>query len=120
MIYRELDKDVWENFFNFVSRYIHGLHLEVEVASLNIGDQIEKEWVLMEGLSYDPKDDVLYVHLAELNHAISEPVTLIVAEENGWLRSVSAKDKAGALHVLLFREPLLLEASPRIANESHG
>ena len=39
---------------------------EIEVASLDLGDQIEAEWLPLLGITYDDKDDVLEIALEEL------------------------------------------------------
>jgi hypothetical protein len=36
---------------------------EIEVASLDLGDQIQAEWLPLIGITYDPNDDVVEVAL---------------------------------------------------------
>lgn len=45
-----------------------GKQAEIEVALLDIGDQIEAEWVPLLGITYDPKDDPVVVLLDGLDH----------------------------------------------------
>ena len=48
--------------------------------SLNLGDQIEAEWVPLLGLSYDPKDDAFDVMLKGLDHRIAKPSTIYLED----------------------------------------
>jgi hypothetical protein len=57
----KLDKGAWQAYFDRMSKLVTGKQAEIEAASLNIGDQIEAEWVPLLGISYDPKSDLVEV-----------------------------------------------------------
>jgi hypothetical protein len=47
---RKLERDRWKAFFDLVSKGLVGKRVEVEVASMKIGDQIEAEWLPLLGI----------------------------------------------------------------------
>jgi len=73
MTARKLDKKRWKPFFDGISKVLGAKQAEIEVLSLDLGDQIEAEWSPLLGLTYDPKDDVLDVALEGLDHMIPKP-----------------------------------------------
>ena len=47
-----------KDYFDRVSKVLGPKLVELEVASLRLGDQVEPDWVPLIGLTYDPKSDV--------------------------------------------------------------
>ena len=43
------------------------------MASLDLGDQTQAEWLPLLGISYDPRDDVVDIALDGLDHMIHKP-----------------------------------------------
>jgi hypothetical protein len=43
------------------------------VASLDLGDQTQAEWLPLLGITYDPRDDVVDIALDGLDHMIRKP-----------------------------------------------
>ena len=70
---RKLERDRWKPFFDLVSKALVGKRVEVEVASIKIGDQIEAEWLPLLGIVYEPRSDAIYVALEGLELAIEQP-----------------------------------------------
>jgi len=108
MLYRLIDRDNWQGFLDYLSHFVSGKQVEVEVASPQIGDQVIEEWARLDGISYDPKEDVLFIHTEEVDHPIYSPRELILAEDGASIKSISIKDEQGFLDIIQFREPLLL------------
>ncbi len=54
-------KEEWRPFFDRMSKGLLWKWAEIEVASLELGDQIEAEWLLMIGITDDSADDLLDV-----------------------------------------------------------
>ena len=98
----------WRGLFDRMSKTLLGKRAEIEVASLDLGDQIVAEWVPLVGLAYDSRDDRLDVVLERTNHAILHPSEIIVDEQPAGFASVAVVDKEGARHVVRFRNPLML------------
>ena len=108
MAVRTLEKSEWHSYLDRVSRAVLGKRAEIEVASLELGDQIEAEWVPILGITYDQKDDVLDIVLLGLDHLIPKPRQIFVDEGLGGLASFGVVDHAGVRHIVQLREPLML------------
>ena len=110
MAVRTLEKSEWHGYFDRVSRALLGKRAEIEVASLELGDQIEAEWVPLLGITYDQKDDVLEIALLGLDHLIPKPRQIFVDEGLTGSTSLEVIDHAGVRHIVQLREPLMLPA----------
>jgi hypothetical protein len=107
MTTRKLDKAQWRGFLDHMSKLLEGKQAEVEVVSLNLGDQIEAEWVPIIGVTYDPKDDLIDVELEGLDHMIHKPRELYV--ENGiGVASLGIVDADGVMQIVKFKDPMML------------
>jgi hypothetical protein len=62
-IAKKLERSQWSVHFDLISKAPTGKRAEIEVASLNRGDQIEAEWLPFFGISYDPRDDLIALAL---------------------------------------------------------
>lgn len=105
-----IDKGQWEFFCNRLSRQLEGVQAEIEVASLNIGDQIQAEWVPLLGVTYDPKDDIVEIAVEGLDHIVREPSSLSVQREGAMVESLAVDSRSGERHIVRFRQPLSLPA----------
>ena len=70
MSVQQVDKSGWTIFFDTFTRTLVGKRAEIEVASLDIGDQIEAEWAPLIGITYDHKDDLIEVAVEGVDHLI--------------------------------------------------
>jgi hypothetical protein len=107
MDFQTIDKKHWGAYFDQISKMAVGKWMQLEIVDPAIGDQIEEDWMLFEGVSYDRVEDVLHVHTDVLDHAIPH-LENVVSQENGTLKSVSIKDEDGRIQIIHFRDPLLL------------
>ena len=98
----------WRAFFDRTSKALLGKWAEIEVASLDIGDQIVAEWIPLIGITYDSRDDLLDVALDRFNHLIRHPKEILVDETPEGLASVAVIDGDGARQVVRLKEPLML------------
>jgi hypothetical protein len=101
----------WRDFFDRMSKALTGKWAEIEVASLDLGDQIAAEWVPMLGITYDSKDDLLDVALDRYDHLIRHPKQIVVNEEQGGVASVAVVDADGATQIVRMKQPLMLPAT---------
>jgi hypothetical protein len=95
MTARKLDKKHWKPFFDGISKVLGAKQAEIEVLSLDLGDQVEAEWLPLLGLTYDPKNDVLDVELEGLDHMISKPSEIDVEDGGVGLSSLAITDAEG-------------------------
>lgn len=101
-------KAEWKHFFEGMSHALIGRRAEIEVASLDLGDQIVAEWVPLLGITYDSKDDLLDVALDQANHLIRHPRDILVERDAAGLTSVAVIDEAGARQIVRLKDPLML------------
>src|SRR5215470_6822448 len=73
MATRRLDKKEWRSFLDRLSTALEGKQAEIEIVSLQLGDQIEADWLPLLGIAYDPNDDIVEVALEDLDHLIAKP-----------------------------------------------
>lgn len=110
MTVRTLEKTEWHSYFDRMAKGLVGKRAEIEVASLELGDQIEAEWVALVGITYDPKSDVLEIALDGLDHLVPKPRQVYVDEGLAGLDSFEVIDHAGVRHIVRLRESLMLPA----------
>ena len=111
---RKLDKKEWRSYLDRVSTTLEGKQAEIEVVSLQLGDQVEADWLPLLGIAYDPNDDIVEVALEDLDHLIGKPRELYVEEGPGGLAALEIVDSDDVKQIIKLRDPLMLPA-PRHA-----
>jgi hypothetical protein len=104
----KLEKRQWHGYFDRLSKGLVGKQVEIEVASLALGVQVEAEWLPLLGIVYEPRKDVLEIALEGLGHMIRRPREIYADEEGIVLASLEIVDGADVRHIVRLREPLLL------------
>ena len=108
---RKLQKKAeWRPFFDTVSKLLEAGVAEIEVASLDLGDQIQAEWLPLIGITYDPNDDVVEVALDGLDHMIHRPREIYMDNEVGSLTSLEIVDADGVRQIVKLKDKLMLPA----------
>ncbi len=107
---QKLEKSQWRTYFDAMSKVLAGKRAEIEVASLRLGDQIEAEWKLLLGMTYDPKDDIIEVTLEDIDHLIPKPREVYADQEGPELSSLEIVDADGVRQIVKLRDPLMLPA----------
>ena len=105
---RTIPKTDWRSFFDRMSQALLGKWAEIEVASMDLGDNIIAEWVPMIGITYDSRDDLLDVALDRVNHLIRHPKEILVEEDENGLKSVAVLDGDGTRQIINMRTPLMI------------
>jgi hypothetical protein len=93
---------------DWLSQGLLGARTEIEVASLDLGDQIEAEWLPLLGITYDHKDDVLEIALEGVDHLIYGPREVWADLNVGEMMSFEVIDDQGVSQVIKLRQPLML------------
>ncbi len=104
----KLDSAQWQAFFDRVSKELGAKQVEIEVAGLDLGDEIEAEWIPLSGISYDPKDDVLTIITDRLDHMIRHPREIYVERSVDGLHSMEVVDADGHKQIVVLRPDLAL------------
>jgi len=103
-----LKRERWQGYFESVSGSLEGKQAFVEVAGLPLGDQVAAEWIPLQGITYDHKDDIVDLSLGDLDHIIRRPTAIHVLTEGSGVRSIEVVDAEGMQHIVRLREPLML------------
>jgi hypothetical protein len=118
MAVQKIDKSDWRAFFDWLSQGLLGARAEIEVASLDLGDQIEAESLPLLGITYDDKDDLLEVALDGLDHLIYSPREVWADFNVGEMMSFEVIDDRGVSQIIKLRQPLMLPSpSPLTARD---
>ncbi len=102
---KTLPKQSWKTYFDEMSHVLAGRQVDVEVASLDMGDQVVADALPLLGITYDDSDDLVDVSLGGLNHLIRHPTQVELTEEDGRLRRLAFTTPDG-VEVLGLSEPL--------------
>lgn len=97
-----LEKERWQSYFDNFSRVMEPVPASLEIVAKEIGDQKEAENLTLEGITYDPKDDVLEIQLSDrVDHLIHGPQEVHITETDDGFSSMEVVDKDGTKHILL-------------------
>lgn len=109
MAARNIPKDQWHPFFERFTKTIQDQRqADVEIASLEYGDQLLAEKVSLHGLSYDAKGGIFEVEMANINHRVIRPAQVFVDWEAGGVIGVEVVGDDDVRTILRIREPLML------------
>ena len=108
MTIQRIEPSRWAGFLGTVSETLIGKRAEVDVLSVDLGDQRVAEWLPLLGISHDPKDDLLAVHLTGVEHMIQRPRELYADFAVGGLVSLEIIDGEGRRRIVTLRDPVAL------------
>ena len=111
MTARAIQREEWAAFCAAVSKALEGTEAEIEVASLDLGDQIQKQWAPLIGITYDPEDDIIDIALEDdLDHIVSRPQELLADIDDVSISALQITDADGIRHLVKLRDELMLPA----------
>jgi Family of unknown function (DUF5335) len=90
----ELAREQWSGYFEQLSRDLGATTATVEVDGLDVGAQIEGEDLVLDGISYDHRDDIVVIGLAPVGtaeaveHIVSGPKRIYIESGDGILPAV--------------------------------
>jgi hypothetical protein len=114
----ELPRDAWREYFDDLSRALATTRATVEIEGTDLGAQVQAEGLVLSGISYDDRDDVLVVGLSpggpaeSLEHLVSSPQQIQVKSTEGILPSVIEVEDADGQRTLV-----RLQAAPALPAE---
>jgi uncharacterized protein YuzE len=119
MSFQLVQKPEWQTLFDAISKTLEGKFAEIEVMGLDLGDQLEVEWLPINGITYDPKDEALYIYIQaadrNLDHMIASPREVYIEFGSAGLSHVVVIDPYDHKQIVRFRAPL--ELPPRREHE---
>lgn len=108
MSLRPLARAEWRRYCDRVSRAIAGRTVELDVASMDLGDRVEARWVPLLGMVFDARGDVLEIALDGIGHSILSPREVLLEETERGLVAIEIVGTDDTVETLRFREPLRL------------
>jgi hypothetical protein len=107
---RTLARAEWRRYCDRISKDIAGRRVELDVASLDLGDHVEARWLPLLGVVFDARGDVLEIALDGIGHSILSPREILLEETERGLVALEIVAADDTVETLRFREPLRLES----------
>jgi hypothetical protein len=101
-----------------ISSSLDGAETQIEIAGLDVGDQVEQRWAALTGITYDLKSDVITISTKTHTHHIQKPLDLHAEWSAGCLEQLILRDPEGHRYFVKFRRPLMLPAGERARRPS--
>lgn len=120
MATEQIDRASWAPFLATVTKSLDGKLAQVEVASLALGDQIAAEWLPLQGMAYDGKDDLIEVALEGVDHLIRHPRQLYTHVGPGGILAIAIADSDGNQQIVRLRDSLALGAPQPAASSAQA
>ncbi len=106
---RILARADWRRYCDQLSKAIGGRRVELDVASLKLGDHVEVRWLPLLGVVFDARGDVLEIALDGVGHSIVAPRELVLEETERGLVAIEIVGADETVDTLRFREPLRVD-----------
>ena len=107
----QIDRAQWAPFLDAITNSLIGKQAEIEVVSLDLGDQIEAEWAPLIGITYDHKNDLIEIALDDMDHLVRSPRELFIDYAVGdVVAAIEIVDGDGNRQIVKFKDPLALPA----------
>jgi hypothetical protein len=106
---RALVRAEWRGYCDRISRAVAGKRVELDVASLELGDHVEARWLPLLGVVFDARGDVLEVALEGVGHSIVGPRKILLEETERGLVAIEIVGADDTVETVRFREPLRVE-----------
>jgi len=107
----ELTRDRWRAYFDDLSRTLATTQATVEIEGADLGAQVQAEGLLLSGITYDDRDDLLVVGLSpggpteSLEHLVSAPQRIWVESCQGIAPSTIEVEDAEGQRTLVRLQP---------------
>ena len=108
MAVQSIERSEWDAFLAGISEALIGKQGDIEVGSLDLGDQIVAERLPFVAISYDRKNDLISINLETVDHLIKSPRELYVDFDVGGLTCLEIVDGEGTRQIVKLTDPLAL------------
>jgi hypothetical protein len=106
---RALARAEWRRYCDRVSKAIAGRSVELDVASMYLGDRVEARWLPLLGIVFDARGDVIEIALEGVGHSILAPREVLLEETERGLVAMEIVGMDDTVETLRFREPLRID-----------
>jgi hypothetical protein len=110
---QELPSESWRTYFDDLSRQLGAVEATVEIDGNDLGAQIEAERLTLTGISYDDRDKVLVINLAEpgspldeVEHMVQQPRRISIDSTDSTLPTAIEAEDAEGLRTLVELRPV--------------
>src|SRR3954470_8340523 len=107
----EIPREAWREYFDTLAKVLPTVEATIEVVGRDLGDQFVGERVLLTGISYDHKDDVLVIGLdtpgglpEEVEHIVDHPQRVMVTSMEDGSTAIDVEDAEGHQTLLRYAE----------------
>jgi hypothetical protein len=116
MSYNKIERSGWKDFFDVFTKAVEGRLVELEIVGRDIGAQRYGVGLNLNGITYDPTDDALYVSISNatrlhIEHVVRSPREIHVDINEGGFSGLMVADPEGHQQFIWLREPLALPAA---------
>jgi hypothetical protein len=111
MALRKLSLNEWRPFLDQMTHEPSSKWAELEIASLDLGNQIVARDMRLLGIVYDARNDLLEINLDAIDHLVFKPREIFV--DGPPVATVAVRSDDGALQIVHLREPVLLPSHSR-------
>lgn len=106
MIARKLYQQHWHSYFDWITRNVAALAVQVDLAGSDGDRRVEGERLL--GVSYDPEAELVTVRTAEHDHHLPKPRMIYVFESSDSLVRMEVLLADGSRQYLELSRPLAM------------
>jgi hypothetical protein len=106
-ISEELPREAWHPYFDDLSKYLGTFEATVEIDGPDIGAQIAAERLVLTGITYDHKDDVVVIGLdapggdpEEVEYLVDHPQRVFIAPGEAGELSIDIQDAEQHQYIL--------------------
>jgi len=103
-------RDKWQSYFDMLTKSLEGKRVTIDVGALKTGEQVEAEDLVLLGITYDPRDDLIEVSMEDLDHMIRSPRNVQIAFGDKGVEAIQITNKDGGQQIVHLKDPLLLPA----------
>jgi hypothetical protein len=108
---QQIPREAWREYFDTLAKILPTVEATVEVIGRDLGDQFIGERVLLAGISYDDKDDVLVIGLdtpgglpEEVEHLVDHPQRIMVTGLDDGSTAIDVEDAEGHQTIVRYHE----------------
>jgi hypothetical protein len=110
VVTQEIRREAWRGYFDELSKTLGTTEATIEVAGRDLGAQIAAERLVLTGMTYDDRDDVLVIGLdapggdpEEYEHLVERPQRILVAAGDEMETTFDIEDGEGNQHLVRLR-----------------